>query len=190
MAILTESEVIARSRTVNRSARMFKSTYDSHASSEYFDVFLSHSSNEPVDIVFGIKGLLEDAGLKVYLDKVDDPHLSPNSVTPETAEILRARMRQSNSLLYIYSRYSTQSRWMPWELGFFDGLKGTVGILPVKQFSNSTFKGEEYLGLYPYADLANIANSTTKKLWINKSENEYAGLASWVKGTEKITRRA
>jgi hypothetical protein len=189
MATLTESEVIARSRSVSRSARLLKSANESYASTESYDVFLSHSSNEPDDIVFGIKGLLEDAKLKVYLDKVDDPQLSPNNVTPETAEVLRMRMRQSNSLLYVYSRHSTQSRWMPWELGFFDGLKGAVGILPVMQTSQSIFKGEEYLGLYPYADIATITNTAKKNLWINRSSNEYADLAGWVRGTEKIRQR-
>ncbi len=61
-------------------------------------------------LFYGIKGLLEDAQLRVYLDKVDDPQMSPADVTPETAAILRTRMRQSRSLLYVYSRHSTQSR--------------------------------------------------------------------------------
>lgn len=189
MAILTETEVIARSRTVSRAARVLKSANEIYASSERFDVFLSHSSNEPDEIIFGIKGLLEDAKLKVYLDKVDDPQMSPSNVTPETAETLRMRMRQSSSLLYVYSRHSTLSRWMPWELGFFDGLKGTVGILPVVQTSQSTFRGEEYLGLYPYADIATISNTTKKNLWINRSSSEYADLAKWVRGSERIRQR-
>jgi hypothetical protein len=189
MAILTEAEVIERSRTVNRSTKLIKSSNEAYASSETFDVFLSHSSNEPDDIIFGIKGLLEDAQLKVYLDKVDDPQISPAYVTPETAEILRARMRQSSSLLYVYSRHSTQSRWMPWELGFFDGVKGVVGILPVLQHTQNTFKGEEYLGVYPYVDIVTINNTSRKNLWINSSANEYADLAKWVKGLDDIRKR-
>jgi hypothetical protein len=189
MAILTEAEVIARSRTVSRSTQIYKSANESYASVESFDVFLSHSSNEPDEIIFGIKGLLEDAKLKVYLDKIDDPQMSPARVTPETAEILRVRMRQSNSLLYVYSRHSTQSRWMPWELGFFDGLKGAVGVLPVVQSSQSVFKGEEYLGVYPYVDIAMITDTSKKNLWINRGIGEYADLAKWVKGTERISKR-
>lgn len=185
MALLTESEVIARSRTVSRATNVYKAT----ASTKTYDVFLSHSSNEPDDIIFGIKGLLEDANLTVYIDKVDDPQLSPDHVTPETAEILRMRMKSSSSLLYVHSRHSTKSRWMPWELGYFDALKGSVGILPVTSYPQSEFKGEEYLGLYPYADINYIANSSTKQLWINKSQNEYAALHNWSKGLEKIRKR-
>ena len=185
MSLLTEAEVIARSRTVSRQSNILKST----ASTQVYDVFLSHSSNEPLEIIYGIKGYLEDANLTVYIDKVDDPQLSPDHVTPETAEILRMRMKSSKSLLYVYSRHSTKSRWMPWELGYFDALRGSVGILPVTQYAQSEFKGEEYLGLYPYADLALVKDSTRKQLWINRSASEYADLSGWVKGTEKIRRR-
>ncbi|TGS08549.1 outer membrane beta-barrel protein, partial [Mesorhizobium sp. M1C.F.Ca.ET.187.01.1.1] len=37
-----------------------------------------------------------------------------------TAELLRTRMRQSKTLIYVHSNNSPGSRWMPWELGFFD----------------------------------------------------------------------
>lgn len=186
MAILTESEVIARSKTVSRSSNMIKAFNKSYSLSETFDVFLSHSSNEPDNIIFGIKGLLEDSQLKVYLDKVDDPQMSPAHVTPETADILRMRMRQSNSLLYVYSRHSTQSRWMPWELGFFDGMKGNVGIFPVLRDKQFTYKGEEYLGIYPYVDFETIAGTSKKNLWINANADKYADLAKWINGLEHI----
>jgi hypothetical protein len=41
---------------------------------------------------------------------------------------------------------------MPWELGFFDGFKGRVAIVPLNenQFDINEFKGQEYLGIYPY----------------------------------------
>jgi hypothetical protein len=39
---------------------------------------------------------------------------------------------------------------MPWELGYFDGIKtGYVWILPLVAQDDSEFKGQEYLGLYP-----------------------------------------
>jgi hypothetical protein len=39
---------------------------------------------------------------------------------------------------------------MPWELGYFDGIKpGHVWILPLVSRSDSEFNGQEYLGLYP-----------------------------------------
>lgn len=154
-----------------------------------FDVFLSYSSGEPQEVLVGVIALLEDRGLSVYIDKYSDPQLSPVNVTPKTTQILRDRMCNSNSLLYLYSQHSTRSRWMPWELGFFDGLKGSVGVLPVTQNQEETFKGEEYLNLYPYVDIANVDGTSDRDLWINEAADTYASLAGWVKGKEKIRKR-
>jgi len=39
---------------------------------------------------------------------------------------------------------------MPWELGFFDGLRpGFVWTLPLVEQFDSEFTGQEFLGLYP-----------------------------------------
>ena len=162
-------------------------TEDRAAASDTFDVFLSHSSAEPEEILLGIKALLEDIGLRVYVDKYSDPQISPDNVTTETAQILRSRMRQSHSLLYAYSKHSTKSRWMPWELGYFDGHKGRVGIIPVTRAQEEVFKGEEYLSLYPYVDRVGTQGGGDK-LWINRTSTEYAGLYEWTKGTLEIRK--
>ena len=78
---------------------------------------------------------------------------------------------------------------MPWELGFFDGLKGSVGIFPVTNNQEDAFKGEEYLNLYPYVDVANVSKTNERQLWINQSAKAYAPLPQWVKGTEQIRER-
>ena len=41
---------------------------------------------------------------------------------------------------------------MPWELGYFDGIKSTVAVLPVAKSETNSFNRNEYLGLYPYLD--------------------------------------
>ena len=158
------------------------------SANETFDVFLSHSSNEPEEILLGIKGFLNDAGLSVYVDRYTDPQLSPNEVTHETAETLRGRLRASKSLLYVHSRHSKLSRWMPWELGFMDGAGRRLGIAPVVQTARSTFDGEEYLGLYPYLDRALISGEDTWALWINRGPREYTDYPSWVRGSAEITK--
>jgi hypothetical protein len=68
MALLTETAVRARGaqlRTLRKSAAREILTETASANA-HFDVFLSHSSNEPEEILLGIKGFLEDAGLSVY----------------------------------------------------------------------------------------------------------------------------
>lgn len=192
MAYLTEAEVRQRAarvmQPIQKSAHRILAQ-ESFSADMSFDVFLSHSSAEPEEILLGVKALLEDRGLSVYVDKYSDPQLSPESVTPDTAEILRNRMRNSNTLLYVHSQHSKKSRWMPWELGFFDGLKGAVGVVPVTLRQEDTFKGEEYLNLYPHVDVAKAGASNDLQLWINESADTYARLDFWVKGTEKIRKR-
>lgn len=192
MALLTETEVRARAtRTTTLRKRAAHEILAETASADArFDVFLSHSSNEPEEILLGVKGYLEDAGLRVYVDRYTDPHLSPEEVTPDTAETLRDRLRASQSLLYVYSPHSKLSRWMPWELGFMDGAGRQVGIAPVVQTARNTFEGEQYLGLYPYLDRATISGQNTEALWINRGSREYAKYTSWVRGNAKIEKRS
>lgn len=113
-----------------------------------FDVFLSHSVKD-AELVLGVVRILEDMGQKVYVDWVVDQQLSRDSVTKETAETLRNRMKQSSKLLYLATDNASSSKWMPWELGYFDGLKsGNIAILPLVDSESSSFRGQEYLGLY------------------------------------------
>lgn len=189
MPYLTESDILARAEGITQ--RLQKSAgrvlLEARASAnEKFDVFLSHSSAEPEKLLVGIKNLFEADGLTVYVDKYSDPQLSPDNVTPETASLLRERMRNSGSLLYVYSQHSKKSRWMPWELGFFDGLKGMVGVVPVTRNQEEAFKGEEYLNLYPYVDVSPEIVTKKNHLWINKTNDIYASLAPWAKGEDEI----
>ena len=178
MALLVEDRVLGRAR--RRTAQLARSakdilTRETTTPWQRFDVFLSHSSAEPDDILLGIKLLLEDQGRSVYVDKYNDSELGRQEVTAATADILRRRMRQSESLLYVHSRHSTSSRWMPWELGFFDGLKGKVGIVPVTLAKQYSFEGEEYLGLYPYVE------ELLDRLRIRERSNETTELGRWIR---------
>lgn len=114
-----------------------------------YDVFLSHAVKD-AKIVLGVKNWLEENGMKVYVDWINDRHLDRSKVTSKTADTLRVRMRQSKSLLYIATDNSSQSKWMPWELGYFDGYSsGKVAILPILNHQYESFSGQEYLGIYP-----------------------------------------
>jgi hypothetical protein len=163
MAVLTLSEVnFAADSSYRSDARSYES-FDRYAerrlseqgaavkSLSRFDVFLSHSFTDRKTIL-GLRTLLESAGLSVYVDWIDDPQLDRNNVSSATAAVLKARMAQSRSLLYASSPGASRSRWMPWELGHFDGLKGRVGVLPVDTGTSrsTTYAGQEYLSLYPY----------------------------------------
>lgn len=62
-------------------------------------------------------------------------------------------MRASDSMFFATSESSPNSKWMPWELGYFDGLRhGRVAVLPLLGPQSSGFRGQEYLGLYPVVE--------------------------------------
>ncbi len=155
-----------------------------------FDVFLSHAIRDK-SIVLGAMRLIEMSGRSVYVDWVVDPALDRSQVSGRTAEALRARMGQCTSLLYMYSRHSQSSRWMPWELGYFDGRNGNVAVLPILPDQGTLdFKQEEYLQLYPKADFEGLGTARPA-IWINKAERvepsrDFLGLEAWVKGGDKL----
>ena len=127
-----------------------------------FDIFLSHSY-EDAELILGVKNLLEARRLRVYVDWVEDNKLDRTAVNANTAEIVRQRMRRSSYLLFATTTNSSQSRWMPWELGYFDGHKpGKVGILPLLERSGDIFAGQEYLGLYPVVEVASIPGAAPR----------------------------
>ncbi|SHJ63545.1 TIR domain-containing protein [Malonomonas rubra DSM 5091] len=154
---------------------------------EQFDVFLSHSIND-AELVLGVKCLLEDQGLKVYVDWVVDPHLSRDEVNRETAKLIRERMKQSKSLIYIATESSTDSKWMPWELGYFDGFSsGSVAILPLMEKSYSAFKGQEYLSIYPTVEKGKY-KSGKEDVFIESSGVGWTTLAKFAKGQTGLSK--
>ena len=81
-----------------------------------YDVFLSHSFEDAEEIA-GVRVLLQDDGLRVYVDWIEDAGVDRSKVTAENAEMLRQRMKHCQSLLYASSKASVSSKWMPWESG-------------------------------------------------------------------------
>lgn len=196
MGYLRESEVRAAATRARRTAPLQKSANrileeaTTAASKRLrFDIFLSHSIRDS-EIVLGAMHLLEEGGFTVYVDWVVDPSLDRDNVNGATAEKLRKRMRQSDMLVYVHSNHSQKSRWMPWELGYFDGRNGNVAVLPILPNSgNLSFVNEEYLQLYPKVDMIRLPGSKPS-VFVNKSKGtEYSGgattLARWRDAADK-----
>lgn len=149
MSFYTEDYFRSRAGGLTASASADSLRTSSKSMVGRFDIFLSHSIRD-ARVILGIRNWLISHNLRVYVDWIDDPQMDRSAVSRATAVRLRDRMENSRSLLYATSRAAQASRWMPWELGYFDGLKGSarVSIMPVDSSSGGNFIGEEYLGLY------------------------------------------
>lgn len=147
-----------------------------------WDIFLSHSTLDSV-LVEGMKLRLEDLGYSVYIDWIEDPELDRSRVTKSNVRTLKRRMNSCNSLFYAYSVNAINSKWMPWELGYFDGSKGKAAILPIASTETYQHSGTEFLGVYPYMS-QEVDNSVRQipRLWVNETEDIYIHYDSWMKG--------
>lgn len=145
-----------------------------------FDIFLSHSSNDK-ELIAGLTLLLKDLGYTVYVDWFD-PELNHNNVTPETAAILRTRMSQCKSMIYAFSENASISKWMPWELGYFDALKDSkIAVLPISKYTKNSYIGSEYVGLYYHIQIDRIKNSEKEALWVHNGD-DYVIYSDWIQG--------
>ncbi|AJG12529.1 MULTISPECIES: toll/interleukin-1 receptor domain-containing protein [Pseudomonas] len=153
MAFFTKEQARAAAKRTKVTLGSVTGT-QSYSSEQYdptqrFDIFLSHSIADK-DLVLGVKELLEEKHYTVYVDWVNDEELDRTQVNKETADLLRNRMQHCSSLVYIATDNAENSKWMPWELGYFDGQKaGGVAIMPLVESERSGYNGQEYLGLYP-----------------------------------------
>ncbi len=148
-----------------------------------YDLFISHSFSDK-ELVIGLLHLFTNAGYKVYIDWINDSSLDRSNVTPETAALIRQRVKQSKGTSYIATSNSTNSKWCPWELGVADGLTGRVCILPVMH--TEFFTGQEYLSLYPYLDYGSRSGYYQNDFWVTdqKHPSRQVRLRSWLLGID------
>jgi hypothetical protein len=189
MALLSEARL--RTLAKSRVSRLYESTSDAlqksmqaAAALSAFNVFLSHSYLDN-ELIVGITEYLEGMGYVVYVDWRQDAQLSRDNVTKETAEVIRGRITQSDSLFFATTDNSKDSKWMPWELGYMDGKKGKSAILPVSRDGGSgdVYDGREYLGIYPY--IANGRDNADKdRLWVHTNAETYVLYDLWIKGAK------
>jgi hypothetical protein len=191
MAFFTEADLRARA---DRETPLQKSASNvlsekvlGSARVKEFDLFLSHRFSDH-KLILGIWLSLEDMGYKVYVDWIHDRKLSRVTVNKETASVLRQRMLNCKSLFFATTANSSSSKWMPWELGFKDGHNRRAAILPVVQYTTSTFSGQEYLAIYPYVVKNRAANGPGDKLWIHTSPTCYISFDRWLTGSDPIQR--
>lgn len=166
-------------RIINENRRIYNQR-------DQYDLFLSHSYLDK-DLIYSLVELFNDAGYSVYVDWMVDTQLDRSSVNAKTADSLRLRMKMCKGLAYVSTTNTPQSKWCPWELGYVDGNKnGRCAILPVLEAPNESFKGQEYLGLYPYIDYKKNRQNNKYEFWVNdpNDNTKYVALRKWLAGID------
>lgn len=135
-------------KTINFSAQ---SAYDSKTT-----VFLSHKHKdlEEIEEATGVIELLEDLGVKVYIDSMDNK--MPDQSSGDTAARIKEVIEYCDKFILLVTAKAIESYWCNWELGIGDVHKFQkhIAILPVKEKGqyNHQYKGNEYLQIYPHID--------------------------------------
>lgn len=115
-------------------------------------VFISHKHDD-LDSLKGLLGFLEKKyNVKVYIDS-KDPSM-PKVTSVETAENIKGRIKQCDKFILLATNGAVESKWCNWELGYGDAqkYKSHIALFPLKPKGTAdyTYKGSEYMGLYPY----------------------------------------
>lgn len=156
-------------------------------SAETFDIFLSHSFMD-ADLILGLRETISAMGFSIYVDWVNDADLDRSNVDRATALRIKERLARSRSLIYAFSESSKHSSWMPWELGYSDGLRGRVAVLPIVDRATDSYAGREYLGLYPYVQRDVPQGGANETLWVHESPDVYVMYSEWLNGANPMKR--
>ncbi|TGL62027.1 toll/interleukin-1 receptor domain-containing protein [Leptospira sarikeiensis] len=115
-------------------------------------IFLSHS-HEDNNLVEGLILYLAQFGLNIYVDWKDSA--MPKETNKTTASTIKTKIKDLDMFWVLATKNAINSKWVPWEIGIADVLKGgNVFIIPVSD-ANGKFHGNEYLQLYERIELAN-----------------------------------
>lgn len=179
---LYESVDYYQQRVLDKNRRIY-------ALNNKYDIFLSHSYLDREEVLSLVQ-LFNRCDYSVYVDWIEDYQLDRNNVSADTAELLRQRMNESRGLAYLATGNSTNSKWCPWELGYFDGKSGNARccILPILNYTSHTYQGQEYLGLYPYLQYDKYADNDYYDFWVHEqNSSKYVPLRLWLNGTDPVS---
>lgn len=144
---IIQESVISKSLTESRA---FNAT---NAKPTQHDVFLSHKHDDLKDLQ-GVMGLLEKAGARIYIDSMDNK--MPGQTSGETALRIKEIIKYCKKFILLATDKALESFWCNWELGIGDIHRyiDHIAILPIKEKgeTNSQYKGNEYLQIYPSID--------------------------------------
>lgn len=145
------------------------------------NIFLSHSTKDE-KYLLSVIDLLVEYGGNVYIDKIDNS--LPKSTNHETAIKLKTRIKSIDKFILFATKNSSDSKWMPWELGLADGIKdySNIAILPsAENMHEEKWAEQEYLGIYKKIVRGSIEGGHGED-WIVKNFHKNTGeyLKDWL----------
>lgn len=150
MAFITRSQIekyeLGFSVANENVASAQKNAVAMNAASADTTIFLSHSHKDR-DLIKPAIAFLRSHGVSIYVDWMDEG--MPDVVSGETAKKIKSKIREQKKFLVIVTENSKDSRWVPWELGFADPVKGMDHIATFPIAEKSDFTQNEYLKIYP-----------------------------------------
>lgn len=120
----------------------------------------------------GILAEFDLLNISVYIDWLADEHDITERVTGKNAKLIRNRMKQCRTLIFLQTRNATVSRWVPWELGFCDGLHGKVAKIKTKEAED---KKSPYLSIYP-----TVRSSRNNDFHIFQGNEKKYSIRDWI----------
>ena len=120
-------------------------------------IFLSHKHDE-FNVLQDVTAFLKQEGVDVYVDWMDDD--MPAYTSGETAVKLKAKIESADKFILVATPEAINSKWCNWELGLGDAAKyiKNIALFPINRTSQS-FKGAEYLRIYPYIEFEDGSNT-------------------------------
>lgn len=135
-----------------------------------YDLFLSHSSLDSA-LLLEMKAVLNSDDLNVYVDWVCDRNSLKRELTNvNTAKVIIERLNTSKALLYIHTSASLNSKWTPWELGYFHALKNKICVY----YPEMLEEVPPYLEIYPAAQLKD------GRFYVKDNFGEDMSLKEWI----------
>jgi hypothetical protein len=145
--MLTTDQLRAMGSSVVFAEERSKRSHGTKTASRSAKVFLSHSHKDK-DLIEGGGMFLNKFKVTIYVDWLDDD--MPETTNHATATKIKAKIAENSKFILLATPNALASKWVPWELGIADGLKGNdhVAILPVASPIHG-WSGNEYVGMYP-----------------------------------------
>jgi len=173
MGFITETELANyRSQTKTFSADNIVSLNESYSRDRTRPmIFLSHKHDEQT-ILQDVVAFLKKEGVDVYVDWMDSS--MPAYTNAETAHKLKNKIKVSDKFILLATPDAINSKWCNWELGLGDAEKyiDHIALLPIDK-TYETFKGAEYLAIYPFIDF--------ERGWDKYSDGRYIPKGYYVK---------